>query len=122
MSTIAIKHGTIDKFIGDALMVLDPETLGETDDALKCIEMAIDMQERVKELQTHWRGLGAVEGISVRMGISNGFCTVGNFGSDLRLDYTILGSPVNLAARLQSMAEIDDMLVDENTKNLFQMK
>ena len=41
-----------------------------------------------------------------------------NFGSDLRLDYTILGSPVNLAARLQSMAEIDDMLVDENTKNL----
>ncbi len=47
-----------------------------------------------------------------------GFCTVGNFGSDLRLDYTILGSPVNLAARLQSMAEIDDMLVDENTKNL----
>ena len=52
------------------------------------------------------------------MGISNGFCTVGNFGSDLRLDYTILGSPVNLAARLQSMAEIDDMLVDENTKNL----
>ena len=80
--------------------------------------MAIDMQERVKELQTHWRGLGAVEGISVRMGISNGFCTVGNFGSDLRLDYTILGSPVNLAARLQSMAEIDDMLVDENTKNL----
>ena len=121
MSTIAIKHGgTIDKFIGDALMVFfgDPETLGETDDALKCIEMAIDMQERVKELQTHWRGLGAVEGISVRMGISNGFCTVGNFGSDLRLDYTILGSPVNLAARLQSMAEIDDMLVDENTKNL----
>ena len=121
MSTIAIKHGgTIDKFIGDALMVFfgDPETLGETDDALKCIEMAIDMQERVKELQKHWRGLGAVEGISVRMGISNGFCTVGNFGSDLRLDYTILGSPVNLAARLQSMAEIDDMLVDENTKNL----
>ena len=121
MSTIAIKHGgTSDKFIGDALMVFfgDPETLGETDDALKCIDMAIDMQERVKELQSHWRGLGAVEGISVRMGISNGFCTVGNFGSDLRLDYTILGSPVNLAARLQSMAEIDDMLVDENTKNL----
>ena len=52
------------------------------------------------------------------MGVSNGFCTVGNFGSDLRLDYTILGSPVNLAARLQSMAEVDDMLIDENTKNL----
>ncbi len=121
MSTIAIKHGgTIDKFIGDALMVFfgDPETLGETNDALKCIEMALAMQERIEELQGHWKSLGATEGISVRIGISNGFCTVGNFGSDLRLDYTILGSPVNLAARLQSMAEIDDMLVDENTKNL----
>tara|TARA_B100000579_G_scaffold432403_1_gene449163 strand:+ start:444 stop:1730 length:1287 start_codon:yes stop_codon:yes gene_type:complete len=123
MSTIAIKYGgTIDKFIGDALMVFfgDPETLGETNDALKCIEMAIAMQNRVAELQSHWKNLGAANGISVRMGISNGFCTVGNFGSDLRLDYTILGSPVNLAARLQSMAEYDQMLVDENTKNLIE--
>ena len=123
MSTIAIKYGgTIDKFIGDALMVFfgDPETLGETNDALKCIEMAIAMQNRVAELQSHWKSLGAANGISVRMGISNGFCTVGNFGSDLRLDYTILGSPVNLAARLQSMAEYDQMLVDENTKNLIE--
>ena len=123
MTTIAVKSGgTIDKFIGDALMVFfgDPETLGETNDALKCIEMAIAMQNRVAELQSHWKNLGAANGISVRMGISNGFCTVGNFGSDLRLDYTILGSPVNLAARLQSMAEYDQMLVDENTKNLIE--
>ncbi len=123
MSTIAIKFGgTIDKFIGDALMVFfgDPETHGETNDALKCIEMAIAMKERVAELQNHWKNLGAANGISVRMGISNGFCTVGNFGSDLRLDYTILGSPVNLSARLQSMAEYDQILVDENTKNLIE--
>ena len=123
MTGCVIDHdGTVDKFIGDALMVFfgDPETLGETNDALKCIEMAIAMQNRVAELQSHWKNLGAANGISVRMGISNGFCTVGNFGSDLRLDYTILGSPVNLAARLQSMAEYDQMLVDENTKNLIE--
>ena len=52
------------------------------------------------------------------MGISTGFCTVGNFGSDLRLDYTVLGSPVNLAARLQSAAERNGILIDENTNNL----
>ena len=52
------------------------------------------------------------------MGISTGFCTVGNFGSDLRLDYTVLGSPVNLAARLQSAAARNGILIDENTNNL----
>ena len=121
MSTIAVKSGgTIDKFIGDAIMVFfgDPETEGETQDALKCIEMAISMQRRVRELQKHWIKMGVKNGIAVRMGISNGFCTVGNFGSDLRLDYTVLGSPVNLAARLQSAAEQNKILIDENTKNL----
>jgi len=52
------------------------------------------------------------------MGISTGFCTVGNFGSDLRLDYTVLGSPVNLAARLQTMADHNSILIDEYTKDL----
>ena len=123
MSSIAVKcGGTIDKFIGDAMMVFfgDPETEGETNDALKCIEMAIAMQTRVKELQKHWKQLGAKNGLQVRMGISNGYCTVGNFGSDLRLDYTVLGSPVNLAARLQALALEDTILIDENTKNLIE--
>ena len=52
------------------------------------------------------------------MGIATGFCTVGNFGSDLRLDYTVLGSPVNLAARLQTTAEHNTILIDEYTKDL----
>ena len=54
----------------------------------------------------------------VRMGISTGYCTVGNFGSDLRLDYTVLGSPVNLAARLQSMAEPGEIIIDELTTEI----
>ena len=58
------------------------------------------------------------DGLMVRMGISTGFCTVGNFGSDLRLDYTVLGSPVNLAARLQGMANPGEIIIDENTQNL----
>ena len=121
MTTIAVKSGgTIDKFIGDAIMVFfgDPETEGEVQDALKCVEMAILMRQRVEELQKYWKKMGVINGLGIRMGISTGFCTVGNFGSDLRLDYTVLGSPVNLAARLQSAAERNGILIDENTNNL----
>ena len=121
MSSIALDcGGTIDKFIGDAVLVFfgDPETEGEEKDALKCSEMAIRMMVRVKELNKHWKKLGVLDGIKVRMGISTGYCTVGNFGSDLRLDYTVLGSPVNLAARLQTMASHNSILIDEYTKDL----
>ena len=121
MTTIAVKSGgTIDKFIGDAIMVFfgDPETEGEVQDALKCVEMAILMRQRVEELQKYWKKMGVINGLGIRMGISTGFCTVGNFGSDLRLDYTVLGSPVNLAARLQSAADRNGILIDENTNNL----
>lgn len=121
MSSIAIEcGGTIDKFIGDAVMVFfgDPETLGEEEDALKCVEMALRMKQRTGELQSHWKKLGVPRGLKVRMGITTGYCTVGNFGSEQRLDYTVLGSPVNLAARLQGLAPPDGVLVSEPTYNL----
>ena len=121
MSAIAIEcGGTIDKFIGDSVLVFfgDPESDGEEEDALKCIEMAIRMQKRVAELQRFWKKHGVSNGMRVRMGINTGYCTVGNFGSELRLDYTVLGSPVNLAARLQQMAPADTILVSESTYNL----
>ncbi|MFT4959014.1 MAG: adenylate cyclase [Paracoccaceae bacterium] len=123
MSSIAIDcGGTIDKFIGDAILVFfgDPESEGEAEDALRCIEMAVRMRSRIAELQKYWKKNGVNRGLRVRMGIATGYCTVGNFGSDLRLDYTVLGSPVNLAARLQSIAEPDTILVDENTQVLIE--
>ena len=95
MTTIAIEcGGTIDKFIGDAVMVFfgDPNSDGETEDAWKCVEMAVRMRQRVNELSKYWNRLGAPEGLNVRMGIATGYCTVGNFGSDQRLDYTALGA------------------------------
>mgnify|MGYP000734113021 FL=1 len=121
MSLIALEcGGTIDKFIGDAVLIFfgDPESEGETEDAMKCAEMAIRMLKRVDELNKHWKKLGVIDGLKVRMGIATGFCTVGNFGSDLRLEYTVLGSPVNLAARLQTTAEHNTILIDEYTKDL----
>ena len=121
MASIALEcGGTIDKFIGDAVLIFfgDPDSDGEIEDALKCLEMAIRMQLRVSELQKYWQKQGVSRGLHVRMGITTGYCTVGNFGSEQRLDYTVLGSPVNLAARLQSMAEPDTILIDEATHSL----
>ncbi len=118
MSEIAIEYGgTLDKFIGDAILVFfgDPETEGDQKDALKCSRMAIRMRERVAELQTTWQSHGISKPLRVRMGINTGYCTVGNFGSDQRLDYTVLGSPVNLAARLQAAAPADTINVSDTT-------
>ena len=121
MASIAIDcGGTIDKFIGDAILVFfgDPETAGDEEDALKCVEMALRMRGRIAELQNYWRKQGVLRGLKVRIGITTGYCTVGNFGSEQRLDYTVLGSPVNLAARLQAMAPADGILIAESTYSL----
>ena len=80
--------------------------------------MAIRMRTRVAELQKYWQSHGVTQEVHVRMGIATGYCTVGNFGSEQRLDYTALGRPVNLAARLQGIADPDAILIDENTHGL----
>ena len=121
MSSIAIEcGGTLDKFIGDALMVFfgDPETEGEVEDALNAVEMALRMKRRIKELQSHWKKLGVPRGFKVRMGITTGYCAVGNLGSEQRLDYSVLGSPVNMAQRIQSLAKPNALLISEDTFNL----
>ena len=121
MATIALEcGGTIDKFIGDAVFVFfgDPESEGELDDALNCVEMALRMKERIGELQKYWKKQGIQRQLEIRMGIATGYCTVGNFGSEQRLDYTALGRPVNLASRLEGLAEPNTTLVDETTFNL----
>lgn len=118
MSNIAIEYGgTIDKFIGDAMLVFfgDPETEGDRVDALKCARMALRMRERVRELEKVWHENGISKPLRVRMGITTGYCTVGNFGSETRLEYTVLGGPVNLASRLQTAAEADTILMSDST-------
>ena len=121
MSSIALQYGgTIDKFIGDAIMVFfgDPETRGEKEDALACVQMAIDMRESIKKLRRTWRDQGIAKPLHIRVGINSGHCTVGNFGSDARMDYTIIGGQVNLASRLESAAGVDQILISEETYTL----
>jgi class 3 adenylate cyclase len=66
--------------------------------------MAIEMQQRIAELESEWQRVGLERPFRARMGINTGFCTVGNFGSQKRMDYAIIGRAVNVAARLESAA------------------
>ena len=118
MSRIAIEHGaTIDKYVGDAIVIFfgDPESRGIKDDALACARMAITMSERMTELQDQWKKAGILEPLRCRIGIHTDYCTVGNFGSESRLDYTIIGRGVNTASRLESAAEPGQILVSYAT-------
>lgn len=114
MANIVLKYeGTLDKFIGDAVMIFfgDPNTKGEKEDAIQCVNMAKEMLMKAKEL-----------GMEIRIGINSGSCTVGNFGSEDRMEYTIIGPPVNLASRLEHNGEPGKIVISELTYNLIQEK
>ncbi len=121
MSQIAIEHGaTVDKFIGDGIVGFfgDPVSNGVEGDAQACVDMALAMQSGLAELRRDWRDKGLDDTFQLRIGIATGFCTVGNFGSKDRLDYTAIGNAVNMAARLQASAETDGILLDSQTYHL----
>jgi adenylate cyclase len=80
--------------------------------------MAIAMQMRMRELQVKGRALGSEKPFELRIGVNTGFCTVGNFGSEDRMDYTIIGNEVDRAARLQSHAELGGIVVAHETSSL----
>jgi len=118
MSKIALQYGaTIDKYVGDAIVMFfgDPATLGVKEDALACVQMAIAMQKRVGELAHEWSDSGIATPLRCRIGIHTGYCTVGNFGSDDRMDYTMIGGTVNLASRLEHEAPPGGVLISFET-------
>ncbi len=110
MAKITLNHGgTLDKFIGDAVMVFfgDPESNGVEADAIKCVEMCKEMINEAKSLD-----------IEIRVGINTGMCTVGNFGSEDRMEYSIIGKEVNVASRLESNSSPGNILISESTYDL----
>jgi class 3 adenylate cyclase len=118
MSAIANAYGaTIDKYVGDAIVIFfgDPETRGIKEDAFACVEMAIAMRKKMHELQDVWRASGTEKPLQCRIGINTGYCTVGNFGSEDRMDYTIIGGGVNLASRLEAAATPGEILISYET-------
>lgn len=118
MTEIVFRHGgTLDKFIGDGLMVFfgDPEP--QPDHAIRCVRTAIDMQRKARELRSRWEAAGGMP-IQIRIGVNTDVVVVGNMGSSRRLSYTAIGSGVNLAQRLEANAPAGGILIAERTFEL----
>ncbi|MDF1815292.1 MAG: adenylate/guanylate cyclase domain-containing protein [Verrucomicrobiales bacterium] len=111
---VVSRGGTLDKFVGDCIMVVFNAPDNLEDHAERAVRMAWEMQEKITELSEAWQSLGR-EPIQVGMGIHTGFVTVGNFGSDLFSDYTAIGNNVNLAARIEESSGPGQILVSETT-------
>ncbi len=118
MTEVVFRHkGTVDKFIGDGMMVFfgDPEP--QPDHAIRCVRAAVDMQTETRKLREKWKAEGEMP-IRIRIGVNTGVVVVGSMGSSKRLSYTVIGSPVNLAQRLESKAPADGVLISDHTNEL----
>jgi adenylate cyclase len=118
------EQGTLDKFIGDAAMVIFGAPLAQEDAPVRAVRSALRIRDALGQAS---RSLPPALRFQVRYGINTGPAIVGNFGSDERMDYTILGHAVNLASRISQAAEPDQILIGQETyerlkeKNMFAM-
>ncbi len=115
-SLILRNHGTIDKYMGDGIMVIFGAPLGKADDTLRAVYTAFRLHEKFQAFKNH---VELPKGHSLGLGISiaSGEAVVGNFGSSIRMEYTAIGEVANLAARLEKFAEPGEIVIDENTFN-----
>lgn len=117
MSNLVMDHGgTVDKFIGDAIMAIWGAPLPLVDQEKKAVQTALASVETLKRLQPSWSRMG-LPLIKIGIGINTGMMRVGNFGSEKRFDYTVLGDNVNLASRLEGLNKTygTTILISERT-------
>jgi adenylate cyclase len=109
-NAILARKGTIDKYMGDAIMAFWNAPIDDAQHQINACEAAVDMLERIAELNEQ-REIEAEHGghvyipLNVGVGLNTGVCVVGNMGSDLRFDYSVLGDSVNLASRLEGQSK-----------------
>jgi len=101
-NTILECKGTVDKYIGDAVMAFWGAPYEMEDHALQACRAALRCQQQIRELSRRWKADGKYE-FNTRIGLSTGDIVVGNIGSERRLNYTVIGDPVNLARRLETL-------------------
>ncbi|MBW1680504.1 MAG: hypothetical protein JRF59_09685 [Deltaproteobacteria bacterium] len=106
-------EGTLNKIIGDGLLVFFGDPVPVEDHARRAVSMAVQMQRRVEALRAEWRSLG--HELAVGIGINTGYMTVGSIGPDTHKDYTVIGNQVNIASRLESLAQGGQILISERT-------
>ena len=120
-SVIFSNGGTLDKFIGDAIMAVwgNVRSLGTAQDAKSCARAALGMRRELSELNQSWREQGRM-GLGMGIGINHGEVIVGNIGSQDRMDPTVIGDAVNLASRLEALTRTYgvDMLVGASAAEL----
>ncbi len=103
MTNIVFKYdGTLDKYMGDAVMAIFGAPIAHKDHALRACETALDMMDELHVLQEQWREEGLPE-IDIGIGVNTGPMSVGNMGSEVRFDYTVMGDNVNLGSRLEGI-------------------
>jgi class 3 adenylate cyclase len=113
---IAAHMGTVDKYIGDAVMAFWGAPVDMSDHALQACRAAVACQREIDALSTAWRASGKYE-FHTRIGLATGEVVVGNVGSDQRLNYSVIGDPVNLASRLEGLNKSykTGVLISEDT-------
>lgn len=113
MVEIIFEHsGTLDKFIGDAIMAIWGAPIAHEDDANRAISAAIEMQQVLAKLNEKWAAQGR-QPVNIGIGINFGEVFAGNIGSERRLEYTVIGDPVNTASRLCSKAGPGEIIISE---------
>ncbi len=114
-------EGTLDKFVGDAVMAIFGAPVPQPDHAVRACRTGLAMMAELRELEKKWRQDGK-EPFRMGVGINTGEVIVGNLGSDQRFDYTVIGDPVNLAARLEGLnkdfPEASGVIISEFTYEL----
>ena len=117
MVECVFRHGgTLDKFIGDAVMAQWGAPLGESDDADRAMASALDMMEALDTLNEHWTQQGRPT-LQIGIGLNIGDAFAGNIGSERRLEYTVIGDTVNTASRLCGVAGAGEILVSESFRS-----
>ncbi len=115
MSSIIMAHnGTVDEFIGDAILAIFGAPVGRDDDALRAIACALDMQDAVAGINARNRALGLPE-IGIGIGLNTGKVVAGNIGSERRSKYGVVGHTVNLTARIEAFTAGGEILAAEST-------
>lgn len=105
MVDVVMRHGgTLDKFIGDAIMAVwgAPTSRGAEEDAWRAVQTAFEMRQRLAELHQRWEAEGRPK-LRIGIGLNHGEVVVGNVGSPQRMEYTVIGDPVNVASRVEGL-------------------
>lgn len=115
MTDVVFRHGgTLDKYIGDGILAFFGDPIPFEDHAERAVVTALEMRQRLRGLRTRWSP-EREGGLNVGIGVSTGYVTVGNIGSDTRTEYTVIGNHVKLASHLAQTAGPDQILVSERT-------